>query len=201
MTSSPNLDDYSADKTTIKFDQPLPLLRGPTPSGPQDNPNCGPYVLAFKNPNSYSNAYKLCQSQILTQCEHGARIGCAITASNNCKPPWWRFLGGRIPHLKERERCEELQMEGCVIAAKGKCLEFANDKCRKGFRDARVQIGERESQFLEVRRLLGFASVPERMGVRSLVVMGLVGRGSTSRFRRTNCMASELLGCEVSDYH
>ncbi|MBA0737287.1 hypothetical protein Gogos_010757 [Gossypium gossypioides] len=84
-----NLEEYSASSTTIKFERPLPLLRGPIPAGTSDDPSSGPYILAFKYLPSWAAAYKSCESKIIFQCEEGARIGCAISASNKCKPAWW----------------------------------------------------------------------------------------------------------------
>ncbi|XP_071723120.1 uncharacterized protein [Rutidosis leptorrhynchoides] len=198
-TPPPNLDEYSADTTTIKFERPLPLLRSPIPASPPDNPDSScPYVLAFKTPQSWAKAYKFCETQIISQCENGARIGCAITASNNCKPPWRRFLGGGIPDLKEREQCEEREMEGCLVVAKEKCVGFAKDKCKNPFRDARIEIGERERVIMEFKRFIGLASVPE-MESRSFMVLSLIG-SDLIRFGSTNYRASELLGSEAADY-
>ncbi|KAG6783872.1 hypothetical protein POTOM_009550 [Populus tomentosa] len=155
-----NLDEYSASATTIKFDRPIPLLRGPIPAGPPDDPSISPHVLAFRNPQSWAVAYKTCESKIISQCEEGARFGCAITASNKCKPPWWRgFIGGaRLEDLKERERCEDREMEGCLVEAKDKCVGFAKEKCWKPFRDARIAVREEEV----VRNLVSLVSVPQR---------------------------------------
>ena len=129
-------DDFSAAATTVVFDRPIPLLRGPVPSG-------GSYVLAFRSLDSWSAAFKRCETLIKDQCEEGAKIGCAVSASNNCKPPWWRGSGG---DMREREKCEEREFEGCVAAAKGKCAAFAKDKCSGAFLDAR--IAKREKLFL-----------------------------------------------------
>ncbi|KAG8477436.1 hypothetical protein CXB51_030896 [Gossypium anomalum] len=96
-----NLEEYSASSTTIKFDRPLPLLRGPILAGTSDDPSSGPYILAFKDLPSWAAAYKSCESKIISQCEEGARIGCAITASNKCKPPWWQSLIGKMHRLRQ----------------------------------------------------------------------------------------------------
>ncbi|KAB5568333.1 hypothetical protein DKX38_002126 [Salix brachista] len=155
-----NLDEFSASATTIKFDRPIPLLRGPIPAGPSDDPSISPHVLAFRNPQSWAVAYKTCESKIISQCEEGARFGCAITASNKCKPPWWRsFIGGaKLEDLKERERCEDRELEGCLVAAKDKCVGFAKEKCWKPFREARIAVREEEV----VRNLVSLVSVPQR---------------------------------------
>ncbi|XP_050238504.1 uncharacterized protein LOC126687994 [Mercurialis annua] len=137
------LDEYSASATTINFDDPIPLIRGPIPASESDDPSSGPYVLAFRNPQSWVTAYKLSESKLISQCEGGARIGCAISASEKCKPPWWRYLiGAKLPDLEEREKCEEREMEGCLVVAKEKCVGFAKDKCFKPFCDARIAVGK-----------------------------------------------------------
>lgn len=187
-----NLDEYSPSSTTIKFDYPIPLLRGPVPAGPADDPSSGPYVLAFKNPHSWAAAYKTCESKIIEQCESGARIGCAISASNKCKPPWWRnLIGGRgrkLPDdLKEREECEELEMEACLVAAKEKCVGFAKDKCWRPFRDARIAAEERTA----VRKLVCLVSMPERSKWASLIGF------DKCEFRVTNYRANEFLGSDA----
>lgn len=182
-----NLDEYSASATTIKFDRPIPLLRGPIPAGPPDDPSISPHVLAFRSPQSWAVAYKTCESKIISQCEEGARFGCAITASNKCKPPWWRgFIGGaRSEDLKERERCEDRELEGCLVAAKDKCVGFAKEKCWKPFRDARIAVTEEEV----VRNLVSLVSVPQR----SSKWISLIGFGKFN-FGVTNFRASEFLG-------
>ncbi|KAG5250550.1 calmodulin [Salix suchowensis] len=182
-----NLDEFSASATTIKFDRPIPLLRGPIPAGPSDDPSISPHVLAFRNPQSWAVAYKTCESKIISQCEEGARFGCAITASNKCKPPWWRsFIGGaKLEDLKERERCEDRELEGCLVAAKDKCVGFAKEKCWKPFREARIAVREEEV----VRNLVSLVSVPQR----SSKWICLIGSGKFN-FGVTNFRASEFLG-------
>ncbi|CAN1181366.1 hypothetical protein LINPERPRIM_LOCUS6207, partial [Linum perenne] len=69
----------------------------------------------LQKPQSWSSAYAACESNIVKQCEGGARVGCAMTASENCKPSLWRSLVGGAPtlaELKEREECEQREMEG-----------------------------------------------------------------------------------------
>ncbi|KDP21393.1 hypothetical protein JCGZ_21864 [Jatropha curcas] len=184
-----NLDEYSASTTTIKFDYPIPLLRGPILAGPSDDPSSGPYVLAFRNPQSWAAAYKICESRIIEQCEGGARIGCAISASEKCKPPWWHNLIGRkLPDLKERERCEEREMEGCLAAAKEKCVGFAKDKCSTPFREARIAVGEGAVGKKTMRKLVCLVSMPQRSKWVSLLGF------NKCEFGITNCKASELLG-------
>ncbi|CAM8928740.1 unnamed protein product [Rhodiola kirilowii] len=136
-----NLDDYSPSSTIITFDAPLPLLRGPIPS---DDPYSTPFVLAFRSSRSFFVAYKTCESKLRQQCNAGARIGCSIAASDKCKPKWWDTLFGRgSVDYSERQRCEELEMEGCVAAAEERCAVFAKEKCLGPFRDARVAVNGR----------------------------------------------------------
>ncbi|EPS61146.1 hypothetical protein M569_13655, partial [Genlisea aurea] len=129
-------DDYSIAKTLIPFPRPLPLLRRPvearTPAGTQ-------YVLAFRTPLGWAAAYASCKSQIVARCESGARIGCSMSASDKCRPPWWKLLlgmGSSKRELAERGRCEETEMEACFSAAREKCSAFAQHKCSPAFEDA-----------------------------------------------------------------
>ncbi|EOA25282.1 hypothetical protein CARUB_v10018597mg [Capsella rubella] len=163
-------DDYSAAATTLLFDRPIPLLRGPVPAG-------GSYILAFRSLDSWSAAFKRCENLIKEQCEEGARIGCAVAASNNCKPPWWRRSGGG-GDMKEREKCEEREFEGCVAAAMGKCAGFAKDKCSGAFLEARIAS--------EVEGLVRLASMPEDSTWRHLM-------GLSSLVRIKCCRARDLL--------
>jgi hypothetical protein len=128
--SSQNLEEYSAASIVTAFDRPVPLLRRPILDGPPDDPSAGPYVLAFQDPQAWASALKACESKLMDQCEHGARVRCAIVASNKCKIPWWRtMVGPRAMDRSERaERCEKQEMEGCVLAAKEMCIGFARDK-------------------------------------------------------------------------
>ncbi|CAN1766247.1 hypothetical protein LINPERHAP1_LOCUS9883 [Linum perenne] len=95
-SSSPDHDDYSAATTTIVFDTPIPLLRGPAPASASDDPSLGPYVLAFRNPQSWSSAYAACESNIVKQCEGGAR-------REKCTKP---FREARIVAGEEKVRVE-----------------------------------------------------------------------------------------------
>ncbi|KAL1197606.1 hypothetical protein V5N11_007160 [Cardamine amara subsp. amara] len=147
------MEDYSAATTTVVFDRPIPLLRGPVPAGGSE---LGPYVLAFRSLDSWATAFKRCETLIKEQCEEGAKIGCAVAASKNCKPPWWRGSGD----MREREKCEEQEFEGCVTAAKHKCAGFAKDKCSGAFLDARIAVAR------ELEVLVGMASMPENSSCR-----------------------------------
>ncbi|KAG6571451.1 hypothetical protein SDJN03_28179, partial [Cucurbita argyrosperma subsp. sororia] len=117
-----NPDEYSASSTVITFGRPIPLLRGPIRAGQSENPSAGPYMLAFRDPQAWESAYKICELKIIEQCEAGARIGCSIIASDKCKPRWWGFLmqSKKGLDLKAREMCEEREMEACLAAAKEK---------------------------------------------------------------------------------
>ncbi|XP_051141789.1 uncharacterized protein LOC127258822 [Andrographis paniculata] len=135
-------DDYSAEATLIHFQRPLPLLRGSIEASPSDDPSAGPYLLAFRSPRAWAAAYENSKSNIISQCESGARIGCSISASSKCKPPWWKTLLGISSEqdFKERARCEEIEMEACFAAAKEKCVVFAEEKCLPAFKHARVKV-------------------------------------------------------------
>lgn len=170
------MEEYSASATTLVFDRPIPLLRGPIPAGGSES---GPYVLAFRSLDSWAAAFKRCESLIKEQCEEGARIGCAVSAAKNCKPPWWRSLADRgSGDMREREKCEEREFDGCLAAAKDKCAVFAKDKCSVAFLDARVAVAR------EAEGLVWLASMP----VDSKWLNQLV-----QQKRKTNCRARDLL--------
>lgn len=191
-------DDYSPSSTVIKFDRPIPLLRGPLPASPSDDPSAGPYVLAFRDSQAWASSFIACERKIVQQCEEGARIGCAINASTKCKPPWWNYLLGPKPKpsdLKERELCEEREMAECFAAAKEKCVGFARDKCMVPFRNARIKVREEGvSNKREAVELIRWASLPER----SLWLTSLMGSECLigGEFGMTNCRACELLGSD-----
>ncbi|ESR57202.1 hypothetical protein CICLE_v10022317mg [Citrus x clementina] len=186
-----NMEEYSAASTVIKFDKPIPLLRGPVP---HDDPSSGSYLLAFRSHQSWASAYESCESKVLSQCEHGARIGCSVNASKKCKPPWWRNLIGQRPaDFKEREDCEVREMEACLIVAKDKCAGFAKDRLLRPFQDARIagRVGPKE-----VEKLVCWASLPEteRSLWRDLIGSEWLGE---REFRvRTNYRAADLLGSD-----
>ncbi|KAG4913188.1 hypothetical protein AAZX31_19G146000 [Glycine max] len=188
-----NVDDYSPSSTVIKFDRPVPLLRGPLPAGPSDDPSAGPYVLAFRDSRAWASSFAACERKIVEQCEEGARIGCAVSASRKCKLPWWKSLAGpTLSDLKEREQCEVREMADCEAAAKEKCVGFARDKCLVPFRDARIRVGKGFLSSRDAVKLIGWASMPE--SERSLKLMSLMGGGGGGDLGVTNCRASELLG-------
>ncbi|KAG6645264.1 hypothetical protein CIPAW_08G110300 [Carya illinoinensis] len=192
--ASPNLDDYSAASTVITFERPLPLLRGPIHAGPADDPTAGPYLLAFRDSRAWTSALQACQSKIVQQCESGARVGCALAASDKCKPPWWHAVIGRKPtDLRERDRCEEREMEGCFVMAKDKCIGFARDKCATPFRDARIAVRERRVIPKDLRKLIYLASVLDRSTWVDLILLDQL---NSRALAPTNYRASELLGSD-----
>lgn len=196
---SQNMDDYSSSSTTITFDHPIPLLRVPVPVGPADDPSAGRYVLAFRDSHAWANAYKACESKIIEQCEAGTRIGCAISASNKCKPPWWRaVLGLGVLDLKDRERCEEQEMEYCLAAAKDKCVGFAKERCLKSFRDGRIAVRSRGLNLKLCEKSVCWATMVD--GSMWVTLMGLDKLGPwslvTTELGVTSCRATELLGSD-----
>ncbi|KAG9459778.1 hypothetical protein H6P81_004286 [Aristolochia fimbriata] len=141
MALSGDMEDFSASQTVVWFDPPVPLLRGPVPSGLSDNPSVGPFVLAFRDDRSWRSAFHRTQSKCIQQCEEGARVGCSISASNKCSPPWWKTFFRVSPvDFAEREKCEEREMSSCLVAARESCIQFAKDKCIAPFRDARIAV-------------------------------------------------------------
>ncbi|KAL2320994.1 hypothetical protein Fmac_029963 [Flemingia macrophylla] len=190
-----NADGYSPSSTVIKFDRPVPLLRGPLPAGPSDDPLSGPYVLAFRDSRAWASAFAACERKIVEQCEEGARIGCAVSASRRCMPPWWKALAApKLSDLKEREECEVREMAECLAMAKEQCVGFARDKCLVPFRDARIRVGKGVLSYKDAVKLIGWASMSG--SERSLRLMGQLGGGGDLGV--TNCRASELVG---SDYY
>uniref|UniRef100_A0A803LFK8 Uncharacterized protein n=1 Tax=Chenopodium quinoa TaxID=63459 RepID=A0A803LFK8_CHEQI len=195
---SPNEEDYSASATLIHFDRPLPLLRRPIPDGPTDDPELGPFVLAFPNPQSFYSSLKFCESKLLELCEAGVRIGCSITASNNCKSPWWKTLFGKID-FKERNECEEREMAACLQGSKEKCGELSKEKCLGPFGSARIACRERKLRKKEVGELISWVSglglFNGNLGFEMLAgnQLGLLSVLDLS-YEVTNFRGSELLG-------
>ncbi|XP_022634813.1 uncharacterized protein LOC106757625 [Vigna radiata var. radiata] len=194
MDASPpdNAVDYSPSSTVIEFDRPVPLLRGPLPAGPSVEPSDGPYVLAFRDSRAWASSFLACERKIVEQCEEGARIGCAVSASRNCKPTWWKALAGLTLHdLKEREECEVREMADCFAVAKDKCAGFAREKCLVPFRDARIRVAKGVLSSKGVGKLIGWGSLPvSGRNIWLMNQMGLIG----GDLGMTNCKASELLG-------
>lgn len=193
-----NPDDYSPSATIISFGRPIPLLRGPIKSGPDDDPESGQFLLAFKDPKSWALAYKVCESQIIQQCEAGARIGCSITASNNCKPPWWKLLLGFAKQdYKERAECEEREMEACFGKAKEKCVEVAEQKCLKAFNDSRIAVKGLDliQNRKDVSKLISWVCLESKSRMTTdILKLGNSWNEFRRRFEVTNCRGSDLLG-------
>ncbi|KAL6968270.1 hypothetical protein U1Q18_046312 [Sarracenia purpurea var. burkii] len=192
-----NVDDYSPSSTIITFDCPVPLLRGPLPAGSSEDPSAGPFVLAFRDAQCWASAYKACESKLTEQCEAGARIGCAISSSSKCKPPWWQFLyGGSKTDFADREKCEEREMAVCLEASKANCGKFARDKCLPVFKDARIALKDRKVNWKEASKLMFWASASER-GL-GFGLIGLDPVGSWVEFKDKldvmSCRGSDILG-------
>ncbi|KAM6541311.1 hypothetical protein CsatB_005758 [Cannabis sativa] len=195
MEPSPpeDFEDYGPSSTLIGFDRPLPLLRGPVPVGPLDDSSTDLFVLAFRNPRAWAKAYRACESKIIDQCVSGARIGCSISASSKCKPSWWLNLTGfTASDLKEREQCEEREMNGCLAVAKEKCSGFAKERCLKSFRDARVVERGRGLNSKQVQKLVGLVSMGDKSTLVRLI--GFNQLVSHREFGTRYYRASELLG-------
>ncbi|KAH9323031.1 hypothetical protein KI387_017670 [Taxus chinensis] len=137
-----NSVDVSPAATTVAFDPVIPLLRVPVQAGEIDDPSKGPYVLAFKDEDSWRRAWRACELRLLEQCEVGARMGCSVGASLKCKPPWWKnlFYFSKISsdQIAEREACEEREMKACILASRDTCIRFAKDTSRLTFENARI---------------------------------------------------------------
>ncbi|CAA3023724.1 uncharacterized protein LOC111411826 isoform X2 [Olea europaea var. sylvestris] len=203
-----DLEDYSAAATLIPFRRPVPLLRRPIKAGTPDNPSSGPYLLAFEDPQSWAAAYKACEARIIEQCESGARVGCSISASSKCKPPWWKeILGLAKQDFSERAKCEELEMEACFESAKAKCGEFAKQKCLPAFKNARIKVNgwnSKQVDWKEVSKLIsGVCFVNnESFGVGCLGFDKSWGE-FRCKFEVTNIKGSDLLGSNdtgIGDY-
>lgn len=93
-SSQVNLSPYV---TVVAFDPLIPLARIPVPAGQEEDPSKGPYVLAFRNDETWRQSWRTCKENVVTQCEAGAKVGCSISAAKACRQPWWKaylpFLG------------------------------------------------------------------------------------------------------------
>lgn len=67
--SGSDAEDFSASATLISFDHPIPLLRGPFPASPSDDPSNGPFVLAFRDDRSWLSAFRATESKVIEQCQ------------------------------------------------------------------------------------------------------------------------------------
>ncbi|EFJ19692.1 hypothetical protein SELMODRAFT_59163, partial [Selaginella moellendorffii] len=61
--------DLLHSATMIAFEPVLPVLRVPIPTGSDDDPSKGPFILAFKDEASWSHAWQYCEKQITSQCK------------------------------------------------------------------------------------------------------------------------------------
>ncbi|XP_073292219.1 uncharacterized protein [Primulina huaijiensis] len=205
----PDSDYFSAATTLIPFPRPLPLLRGPIRAGPSDDPSSGPYLLAFKTSDSWAAAYNSCKLQITSQCESGARIGCSISASNKCKPPWWKLVLGLTSKqdLSERAKCEEIEIEACCVAARERCAEFAKQKCAPAFKNARIEVSGSNLGVLEWKEAFTLISMTCFTNIRSKEIWPCGLDKSWDEFRSkfavTNVRGCQLLSSadeDVEDY-
>ncbi|KAM1207334.1 hypothetical protein EV1_007978 [Malus domestica] len=196
-SESNHVDELSRCKNH-KIRSPGPLLRGPVRAGPPDDPSSGPYVLVFRDPKAWANAYRACESKIVEQCEAGARIACAVSASEKCKPPWWRaMIGQKVTDLKQREQCEEREMEGCLTAAKEKCGGFAKEKFLKPFREARI-AGVNVKQ---VERLVCWGTLADPSTWLNLIGLEKLGVLGSANYRAGEswCICDEIADETVAD--
>uniref|UniRef100_A0A7I4EDF5 Uncharacterized protein n=1 Tax=Physcomitrium patens TaxID=3218 RepID=A0A7I4EDF5_PHYPA len=92
--------NLSPSVLVIAFDPFLPLVRIPVPVGRDEDSSKGPYVLAFRNEETWRQAWKTCKEKIATQCEAGAKVGCSVSAAMACRQPWWKSylpFSGSVP--------------------------------------------------------------------------------------------------------
>ncbi|KAJ8560866.1 hypothetical protein K7X08_027056 [Anisodus acutangulus] len=201
-----DLEEYCASKTLIPFDQPVPLLRGPIRASSQGE-TAGRFILAFKDPISWASAYKACESQVIQQCESGARIGCSIAASDKCKTPWWKSFTGSASNqdFAERVRCEECEMEACLEAAKGKCHEFAKQKCFPAFHDANIAVKGLSPKVnkKELSRLISWVNFGKKCQIADLWRLERPWLEFKAQLEMTYCKGSDILGSddtEINEY-
>ncbi|CAN4110240.1 unnamed protein product [Withania somnifera] len=197
-----DLEEYSASKTLIPFDPPVPLLRGPIKAGSQEE-SAGQFILAFKDPISWAAAYEACESQVSQQCESGARIGCSITASDKCKTPWWKSFTGSASNqdFAERARCEEREMEACLEAAKGKCREFAKQKCLPAFHYARIAAKSLSPKVnkKEFSTLISWITLGEKCPLADLWRLERPWLEFKAQLEVSYCKGSDILGSDDRD--
>ena len=85
-------------------------------------------------------------------------------------------------------------MEGCLVAAKEKCVGFAKERCTMPFLDARIAVGEREVRNKVVRRMVNVASVAVESRWCDLIGLDTLRE---CELRVTNHRASQFLGSDV----
>lgn len=92
--------------------------------------------------------------------------------------------------LKERERCEDREMEGCLVATREKCVGFAKDRCSMPFLEARIAVGEREIRNKVAGRIVHVVSMPVECTWRDLIGLDELGEWE---FTVTNYKASQFM--------
>ncbi|KAJ6834583.1 lysine-rich arabinogalactan protein 19-like [Iris pallida] len=65
---NPQEEGFSFSATVVPFDPPVPLLRGPVPAEPTDDPSAGAFVLAFPSAAGWASARRSTESKIVHQC-------------------------------------------------------------------------------------------------------------------------------------
>ncbi|MBA0709872.1 hypothetical protein Golax_024891, partial [Gossypium laxum] len=144
-------------------------IRAPPPITPWSNPgrNFGRPIVRSIHPCLQRPSFLGRRLQILRIKNHISMRGRRTNwvrhhSSNKCKPAWWQSLiGWKSMDLTERERCEDIEMEACLVAAKEKCVGFAKVKCTTPFLDARIAVGEKEIMNKRVERMVHAASLQE----------------------------------------
>lgn len=93
-------EDFSASATLISFDHPIPLLRGPFPASPSDDPSNGPFVLAFRDDRSWLSAFRATESKVIEQCQL-----CTLDKKILNAGSWNGPDSGCVSHLTGRSTC------------------------------------------------------------------------------------------------
>ncbi|KAI4341753.1 hypothetical protein MLD38_026438 [Melastoma candidum] len=110
--------DYSTSATTLRFDRPLPLLRGPLPVDPLDHPSAGP---------------------------SSSPSGITLPGfPRNVLP----LGGTSRRWTRTKEECEVREMNECLVVAKGKSAGFDDNNCRRTFMNRAVRLPRRAEKFL-----------------------------------------------------
>jgi len=134
--------DLSPAATTVAFDPVLPLVRIPVAAGEGDDTSKGPYVLAFRNEQTWRQSWLNCQDKIASQCEAGAKVGCSISAAKACQAPWWMtyfpFLNKAQHDQSSREECERREMTECLRSSQERCTGYAREICDPIFSNVRI---------------------------------------------------------------
>lgn len=140
-SSQVNLSPYV---TVVAFDPLIPLARIPVPAGQEEDPSKGPYVLAFRNDETWRQSWRTCKENVVTQCEAGAKVGCSISAAKACRQPWWKaylpFLGSGSDDPSKREECERREMRSCLLSSHELCFTYARETCVPVYSNMRIAI-------------------------------------------------------------